>query len=202
MTHLSRRSLVAGAAAVPALGVPAVAEPDPTFAGIEAHRNALFDTMRATKFANEMRANDYRYPKAWAESRAADDVEQGAQFKLSSVVPTTWGGVFAWMDYVEALHIAEVRLSEDPAYCASADDGDGHDLWIRRFEVDDLRSQHRGTPFQLPLIFLVMQNIRTAQQSLSAVQSGGKISCPQRILRPQGKPQQTILSGHSSRCFV
>jgi hypothetical protein len=35
----------------------------------------------------------------------------------------------------------------------------------------DKPSPHHGTPFQLPLIFLVMQNIRTALQSLPAVQS-------------------------------
>jgi len=146
-------------------------EPDPTFAMIEAHRNTLLHAMRATKFSKEMNLNDPRYPNAWAESRAADDAEQSAQFELSSVVPTTGGGVFALMEYVEALHTAEVWLPEDPAYYASVDDGDGYDLWIRRFEVDDLLSPHRGTPFQLPLIFLVMQNIHIALQSLSAVQS-------------------------------
>jgi hypothetical protein len=171
MIHLSRRSLVAGAEALPALAVPAVAELDPTFAVIGAHRNALLDAMRATKFSNEMCSNDTRYPNAEAESRAADDAEQSTQFELSSVVPTTWAGVFALMEYVEALHTAEVGLPEDPAYYASVDDGDGDDHWIRRFEVDDLRSPHRGTQFRLPLIFLVMQNIRTALQSLSAAQS-------------------------------
>jgi hypothetical protein len=119
--------------------------------------------------ANEMNLNDPRYPNAWAESRAADDAEQ--RFELSSVVPTTGGRRHRLMEYVEALHTAEAGLPEDPAYYASVDDGDGYDHWIRRFEVDDLRSPHRGTPVQLPLIFLVMQNIRTALQSLSVVQS-------------------------------
>jgi hypothetical protein len=161
MIDLSRRSLVAGAAALPALAVPTVAvvaEPDPTFAVIEAHRDALLAAMRAMKFPNEMCLNDPRYPNAWAKSCAADDAEQSAQFELSRVVPTTWGGMFASMEYVEALHTGEVGLPEDPAYYASVEDGDGYDLWIRRFEVDGLLSPDRGTPFQLPLIFLVMQN--------------------------------------------
>ena len=48
MSNLSRRSLVASAASLPALAVPAVAvavaasaEPDPIYAAIEEHRNAL-----------------------------------------------------------------------------------------------------------------------------------------------------------------
>jgi hypothetical protein len=53
-------------------------------------------------------------------------------------------------------------------YASVDDDGGGCDHWIRKFEVDDLLSPHRGTPLQLPLIFLVVQNIRTALQSLSA----------------------------------
>jgi hypothetical protein len=171
MTHLSRRSLVAGAAALPALAVPAVAEADPTFAVIEAHRNALLDAMRSLKFLNEMYSTDPRCPNAWAKNLAADHAEEIAQFELSSVVPTTIDGVFALMEYIEGLHTAKVGLPEDAVYYASVDDGDGYDPWIRRFEVDDLRSPHSGTPFQLPLIFLVMQNIRTALQSLSAVQS-------------------------------
>jgi hypothetical protein len=89
-------------------------------------------------------------------------------FELSSVVPTTEAAVFALMEYVEALHTAEVVLPEDSAYYASVDDGDVDDHWIRRFEVDDLLSPYRGTPFQLPLIFLVIKNIRTDRQSLSA----------------------------------
>lgn len=44
MSHLSRRSLVTSAAALPALAVPAVVmasiEPDPIFAAIEAYREA------------------------------------------------------------------------------------------------------------------------------------------------------------------
>jgi hypothetical protein len=164
------------AAALPALAVPAIAdvttEPDPTFAVMEAHRNPLFDAMRATKFRNEMLLNDPRYPKAEAEDSAASGAERSAQFELANVVPTTWAGVFALMEYVEALHTAKVALPEHPEYYASVDDDQcGCDHWISKFEVDDLVSPHHGRPLQLPLIFWVMQSIRAALQSLSAVQA-------------------------------
>jgi len=39
-TEVNPRAILAGAAALPATALPAVAEPDPVFAAIEAHRRA------------------------------------------------------------------------------------------------------------------------------------------------------------------
>ena len=166
MSCLSRRSLVATGAALPALAVPAIAivaaaEHDPTFAVIEAHRSALLEAMRATKFWNEMCPSDPRYPIARAESSAAGKVDRSAQFELANVVPTTRNGVFALMEYIEALYTAKIALPEDPAYYAS---GGADNYWISRFETDD---PDHGIPLQLPLTFWVMRNVRTALKSLS-----------------------------------
>jgi hypothetical protein len=57
-----------------------------------------------------------------------------------------------------------VALPEDPRqyYAGVDDDGCGCDLWIGKFEAEDMFSPHNGTPLQLALIFRVMQNVRTA----------------------------------------
>jgi hypothetical protein len=65
MSNLSRRSLVASAATLPALALPAVAlpassEPDPIFAAIEAHRALFIKMMRAARVRSHIEHGEPR----------------------------------------------------------------------------------------------------------------------------------------------
>jgi hypothetical protein len=103
-THtLSRRSIVAGAAALPVAAVPAIAsviEPDPIFAAIEAHEVTFTHYVRMSEIVSSMLLDTPGYEQAEQadEEAAADDLD--AAMELAAVVPTTTTGVLALMDYV------------------------------------------------------------------------------------------------------
>jgi len=89
MSNLSRRSLVASAAALPALAVPAVAlavtaEPDPIFALIERHR-AVFN------------ASSSQISDSEEEELCGQVYEQGCV--LAETAPSTLAGVIAIIKY-------------------------------------------------------------------------------------------------------
>jgi hypothetical protein len=94
------RSLVAGAAALPALAVPAMAlenqspvtvtEPDPIFAAIEAYRFW-------NKRSDELWGN--HSGKTTPEMRAAVDAAVEARLQLCSTPPTTIAGLAALLGY-------------------------------------------------------------------------------------------------------
>jgi hypothetical protein len=91
--NLSRRSLVAGVAALPALVVQAVAasaEPDPIFAAIERHRKATAACLKA----DEDQVLDYK--------RFADAMID-AFYRVWDMVPTTLAGMRAKIDFAVAL---------------------------------------------------------------------------------------------------
>ena len=169
MSELSRRSIVAGASALPALAIPAaapIALPDPTFAVIETHRNALLSAFRAGKIICETPNDDRTKEGDLVEARAyalADEVT----YKLSEVVPTTFAGVFALMEYVDGLHVGKVQLPDERNDWFSAWDDEGG--WVRgqTYQGDGLVSPFNGEPFDLPLIFWVMRNVQTALRSLT-----------------------------------
>jgi len=83
-TITSRRSILAGAAAVPALSLPAFAAVDPIFAAIEKHRLA-----------------DARYVKSFEPHEAAVDRGEIAEFEEITARPTTAAGCAAILRHVE-----------------------------------------------------------------------------------------------------
>jgi hypothetical protein len=94
----SRRALLAGAFALPALGAPvalaAVAQPDPVFAALERHRTtwkAFNDFCEPHDSPNEV--------AGWNELEAADALAMEA---LANTVPTTTSGARALADYLAA----------------------------------------------------------------------------------------------------
>jgi hypothetical protein len=120
MSKLSRRNLVASAATLPALAVPAVvaasAEPDPIFAAIERHRSAWVDwsTIVEREYGRGLYHDDPRY----AASEAAIDTKQAFRCdRLDDLVqtyPTTIGGVVAFLKYyAETFELDETYWPDD-----------------------------------------------------------------------------------------
>jgi len=101
---LSRRSLVASVAALPTLAVPAVAvaavaEPDPVFTLIEAHRQVYQCWSDAVHVEAHMYWNDPRMPAAEAETNRCADLKWDAYDDLIAA-PTTVAGVAAVLEYI------------------------------------------------------------------------------------------------------
>lgn len=96
----TRRAILAGAAAVPALAVPAIAaEPDPIFAALEAHKaawHAYIDFIRAPAYAGVVRVPPDLEQRA---VELLDEAHSVAETMLD-VRPTTVGGVIALLDYL------------------------------------------------------------------------------------------------------
>jgi hypothetical protein len=118
---LSRRAILAGAASVPALALPAAAiasEPDPILAAIEAHRRAWVDFDPCSEL-DQMASNGNE-----GAAQELDRLEKGldaAVVNLLNIAPTTIGGVAALLAYA-----AEFVMNDDGI---SWPDGE---LWISR----------------------------------------------------------------------
>jgi hypothetical protein len=106
---LSRRALVRGATALPALAtlpagsIAAAApdEPDPIFAAIEERRATIAAHNIALKdSASEQRANGEGLPQVKWRERVARNADAKAIRTLFSTVPTTLAGVLALVRYV------------------------------------------------------------------------------------------------------
>jgi hypothetical protein len=92
--NLSRRAILAGAAAVPALALPAVAasdstNPDPIFAAIDAHRAAV---------------NDINLQEEDDEIDRHADIESEVLGHLLGVTPTSLAGVLGLSRYAAELN--------------------------------------------------------------------------------------------------
>jgi hypothetical protein len=174
---LDRRTILAGAAAVPALAIPAAgaasaftaaSEPDPVFATVAAHREAFVEHMRAARLDGKLMRS---YPGAEATAAAldaADEALEGATLELSEVVPTTMAGVVALLRYLEEFQEQAIELPEAPRQWHSGD----HDaLLAETYEHPNLVDKFNGEPLELPFVYWVMQNVRTALQSFVTVQS-------------------------------
>ena len=176
MSHLSRRSLVTSAAALPALAVPAAAiaavpGPDPTFAAIAAHRDAYLSRMRAAVPTMELEPGDERETELDAALDAAYEVQHQAEWELSEVVPTSMAGVIAMLRYLEDWQEQAICLPEDPANWHSGGQSNDETASIWTYEADDRFDKFSGKPLKLPFTYWVMKNIRQALESLSTVQS-------------------------------
>jgi hypothetical protein len=119
MSNLSRRSLVASAASLPALAVPAVAvaasaEPDPVYTLIEAHRRAYQTWSDAVDVQFGLRRDDPRLPAAEAETERLGVVKEGRFYDLSAASPTTVAGVAALLDHICDIHaLCESEFCKD-----------------------------------------------------------------------------------------
>jgi hypothetical protein len=107
MSDLSRRSLVASAAALPTLAVPAVAvavaaEPDPVYALIEAHKQACQNWSDAVDIQDELTYDDPNLPSAEEETERRWAVIEGHLGNLCSAMPSTIAGVAALAEYYHA----------------------------------------------------------------------------------------------------
>jgi hypothetical protein len=99
---------------------------------------------------------------------AADEALEGATLELSEVVPTTMAGVVALLRYLEEFQEQAIELPEAPRQWHSGD----HDaLLTETYEHPNLVDKFNGEPLELPFVYWVMQNARTALQSLVTVQS-------------------------------
>jgi hypothetical protein len=121
--HLNRRTILAGAAAVPTLAIPAAgaastfataSEPDPVFATVAAHREAFVEHMRAARLDGKLMRSDPGAEASGAALDAADEALEGATVELSVVVPTTMAGVVALLRYLEEFQEQAIELPEDP----------------------------------------------------------------------------------------
>jgi hypothetical protein len=112
MSAVNRRAILAGAATLPAMSIPAFAEPDPIFAAIEAHRRAD----AAYCAACEADVPEIAMDAAWA---AAD--------KLLNIRPTTVAGVAALLRY-----LYEFEKENPETFCGSETDDDWPFLLCRR----------------------------------------------------------------------
>lgn len=170
-TNLSRRVILAGAASVPALAtasaLPAAAStdafvPDPIFAAIEKHRGALISAMRAawTAFDCDPACKE----KLRSAEMEADRNEHAAQFALVETVPTTMAGVFALLNYTEELQTGNVALPEEPDQWHSH----GNDSsYLQDFIDEEIPDKFTGEPLDLPFLFWMMRNVRTALRSIA-----------------------------------
>jgi hypothetical protein len=101
-TNLSRRAIVAGAASVPALAVPAIAlastEPDPIFAAIERWKKFLA-IENASYDARDNAIDEANVATLDQASDEACDQRCDATYAIFDMVPTTLAGMRAKIDF-------------------------------------------------------------------------------------------------------
>jgi hypothetical protein len=163
-SHTSRRAVLAGAAMLPALIVPAfaAAELDPIFAAIERHKV----TFRASQAAGHIRFhtidvkwspryNPVECKAAIEASSMADDADADAANALTTIRPTTVAGLLALMHHVEAFNAGAFALDIDPKNWRS-----GTSFWPA--DIDDEEIDLFG--------YSILANVRRALEAI-AVQS-------------------------------
>ena len=124
--------------------------------------------MRAARLDGKLMLSDPGAEATGAALDAADEVYQEATLELSEVVPTTMAGVMALLRYLEEFQEQAIELPEAPRQWHSGD----HDaLLTETHEHPNLVDKFNGEPLELPFTYWIMQNVRTALQSLVAVQS-------------------------------
>jgi hypothetical protein len=103
-TVTSRRAVLAGAATLPALSLPAIAaEPDPIFRAIERHKVTFKNRMQANEIASDA-SHTPENNAIHKASEEADDADTAAVFALAGTLPTTMAGIQVLIDYVEAFN--------------------------------------------------------------------------------------------------
>jgi hypothetical protein len=118
MTMTSRRAVLAGAAAMPALSLPAIAaEPDPIFAAIECSREAEAAFVEFLKTAaRENQPNDEAFKRQEGE---LNDESIAQLADLVAMTPTTVAGCAALLSYIEEF---ELNNDQAPLFANFTDD--------------------------------------------------------------------------------
>jgi hypothetical protein len=146
MSNLSRRRLVASAAALPALGVSAVAlasapvAVDPIYAAIAAHRTANLE------FHDDENIVDEDHPQYENEMWRLSDATEAAAVNLCDVQPTTIAGAIALLNYY-----AEVTTSHGV---------NGEDWPVEREDKQD--------GIEKPFDYFLTRNVARALGNISA----------------------------------
>jgi hypothetical protein len=106
-TSPSRRAVLAGIAATPALAAPALvlSGPDPIFAAIENHRKLDADFLTLARSEDRLLESGIKLLPAPGDHRtpemvAAVDASVNARQSLANTVPTTAAGLAAYLDYL------------------------------------------------------------------------------------------------------
>ena len=111
--NLSRRAILAGAASVPALALPATvalaatAAIDPIYAAIAAHRTANFE------FHDDENLVDEDHPQYDKEMQGLSDAAEAAAVNLCDVQPTTIAGAIALLNYYAEVTVSHGATGED-----------------------------------------------------------------------------------------
>ena len=159
-TTTSRRAILAGAVALPAIAVPRLAisagtQPDPIFAAIERHKTTYITWTETGKIQSETKCSDEeRYWEAQVRCRWASRASMRAGFALTNIQPTTMAGVLALLQYVEEFNAGGFGHPSD----------DGWRSWPAGWPAAD------GDPDVDLFGFLMLANVRRALEAL-AVQS-------------------------------
>jgi hypothetical protein len=104
MTTTTRRAILAGAAALPAMSLPVIAaETDPIFAAIDNARSTRMEYEAVNTISAEMFSDDQRHDAAEAKTDRASAAMWKAQRALFETVPTTTAGVIALVGQVEEI---------------------------------------------------------------------------------------------------
>jgi len=175
---MSRRSMIAGATALPAAAmIPAASiaadrtppdgfhlvveengrrwfeadAPDPIFAAIEAHKAANATYSQVCPISSNMTRDDPGYAEADAATEAACHAERDAAIDLAYVAPTTRAGVTALLEYV---------LEDDRDYPA-------HEDWPTEITDPDVLD-YTGDPAVMPFHFWLLRNVRDALAGIGA----------------------------------
>jgi hypothetical protein len=120
MTTTTRRGVLAGAASLPALAVPAAAigsfsSPidDPVFAAIERHKATFRKRMEAGSAHFDLSPSDPQNAELVAADEIATDEDTVAAYELADTQPATMAGVLALIDYVDEFNRGKFRLDDD-----------------------------------------------------------------------------------------
>jgi hypothetical protein len=99
MSNMNRRAILAGAATLPAISIPALgSEPDPAFAAIEAYKTAFDAFIARCRYEDDLgrvklepAPDDFRTPEMVALVNSSIATRQA----LAATVPTTMAGLVA-----------------------------------------------------------------------------------------------------------
>lgn len=150
-TTTTRRAILAGIAAVPAVSLPALAtEPDPIYAAIETHIAAYESWARALEVSSRLPDDDPRFDAADRVTDDAGDAFTEAGLALASSRPATIAGVLALLDYIERFNHRGWSYPTGKS---------GQHLWPYMEGHDDPTI---GAPVVLAFPYRVMNNVRAA----------------------------------------
>lgn len=145
-TTTTRRAMLAGAAALPALASsPAhpdiwAPRPDPIFAAIERHRAAMAECHDAVAVSSALRDDAPEHAAAQAITDRASAALDAAGEDLGAIEPTTTAGLLAVLGYV----IGSIEAADDDELDGPGDRFDGGN-WRLPHQVvvgDDGTEQH------------------------------------------------------------